>query len=246
VGKGKERIDRLLVARGLAETRSRAQALIEQGKVYVAGKLVDKASAQVATDLELQVAEHEAYVSRGGEKLAGALTDLGLSTQGLVVADIGASTGGFTDCVLRNGAERVYAIDVGHGQLHPALLRDARVVNIERTNARELRADSLPERVDLVVVDASFIGLGKLLPALVSLLKEGGRLLALVKPQFEVGPERVGKRGVVHDDELRQQALAQVIAAAAPLGLRALKSSDCKLPGPEGNREIFVLFAQQR
>jgi len=244
VAKGKDRIDRVLVARGLADTRSRAQSLLSAGKVRVRGQLVHRPATTVANDAEISIADDPGYVSRGGLKLAGALADLTLSPAGMVVADIGASTGGFTDCVLRNGALRVYALDVGHGQLHPSLRADPRVINLEGNNARELHADSLPERVGLVVVDASFIGLAKLLPALRTLLLPEGRILALVKPQFEVGPERVGKRGVVQDDGLRNEALAGVIAAAAELGLVCLRHAQCRLAGPEGNREIFALFGQ--
>ena len=239
----RERVDTLLVNRGLVASRTRARALIEAGKVYADGVQVSKASAPVSGSVELEVRDHEpAYVSRGGHKLAGALRDLSLDPAGLVVADIGASTGGFTDCVLRAGALRVYAVDVGHGQLAPALASDPRVVSIEHTNARYLSAQSLPERVDLVLVDASFISLTKLLPALATIMKPGARLLALVKPQFEVGPEHVGK-GVVWSDELRTQALQGVIESAREMGLSCAGHADSQLQGPEGNREIFALFS---
>ncbi|MDB4973093.1 MAG: binding methyltransferase FtsJ like protein [Myxococcaceae bacterium] len=239
----RERVDRLLVQRGLAPSRTRARALIEAGKVLADGAVVTRVSELFGPQVELAISglDHP-YVSRGGLKLAGALTDLALEVVGKVVADIGASTGGFTDCVLRNGARRVYALDVGTDQLHPSLRADARVVAREGINARHLTADSLPEPVDLVVVDASFISLTKLLPALVTLLAEGGQLLALVKPQFEVGPERVGRRGVVSDDGLRNEALEGVSAAARELGLTLLSNVDSRVPGPEGNREIFALF----
>jgi 23S rRNA (cytidine1920-2'-O)/16S rRNA (cytidine1409-2'-O)-methyltransferase len=184
------------------------------------------------------------YVSRGGLKLAGALEDLKLDPEQLVVADIGASTGGFTDCVLRAGARRVYAIDVGQAQLHESLRADPRVVSLEQVNARRLHEGSLPELVDLVLVDASFIGLAKLLPALVCLLAPGGRLLALVKPQFELGPERVGKHGVVRDDALRADALRAVVASAQTLDLVLAGQAECRIPGPRGNREIFALFTR--
>jgi 23S rRNA (cytidine1920-2'-O)/16S rRNA (cytidine1409-2'-O)-methyltransferase len=237
----------LLVERGLAPSRTRARALIEAGKVFAHGAQVARASELFAAEVVLTVsALDHPYVSRGGLKLAGALDDLVLDLQGLVIADIGASTGGFTDCALSRGAARVYAIDVGHGQLHPRLANDPRVIAREGVNARHLTQDSLPERVDLVLVDASFIGLGKLLPALVTLLAEHGRLLALVKPQFELGPEHVGARGVVSDDELRGQALEGVCAAAAEQGLRLLGHVDSRLAGPEGNREIFALFVRGR
>lgn len=197
----------------------------------------------LAVELTVTELDHP-YVSRGGVKLEGALVDLGVEVGGLVVADIGASTGGFTDCVLRRGARLVYAIDVGHDQLHPSLRADVRVISMEGVNARHLASDALPERVELVVVDASFISLAKLLPALVPLLAERGHLLALVKPQFEVGPDLVGARGVVSDEALRRQALRSVTAAAEALGLAYVASHDSRLPGPEGNREIFALFAR--
>jgi 23S rRNA (cytidine1920-2'-O)/16S rRNA (cytidine1409-2'-O)-methyltransferase len=241
----KERVDTLLVARGLVTSRTRARTLIEAGKVYADGVQVNKASAPVAAEVTLEVRDHEpSYVSRGGHKLAGALQDLALDPAGLVVADIGASTGGFSDCVLQKGARRVYAVDVGHGQLAPALAHDPRVVSIEHTNARYLTRESLPEPVDLVLVDASFISLTKLLSALVTIMTPSARLLALVKPQFEVGAEHVGK-GVVWSDELRAQALQGVIASARELQLECTGHTDSRLPGPEGNREIFALFVRK-
>jgi 23S rRNA (cytidine1920-2'-O)/16S rRNA (cytidine1409-2'-O)-methyltransferase len=236
----RERADRLLVARGLAPSRTRARALIEAGKVFVEGTPVKSASELLAPDASLTTELDHPYVSRGGLKLQGALDDLSVAVRALVVADIGASTGGFTDCVLQRGASRVYAIDVGHDQLHEKLRTDARVIAQEGVNARELR--SLPEPIDLVVVDASFISLTKLLPALTALLRAGGRLLALVKPQFEVGPSNLGKRGVVSDDALRERALQDVVACATTLDLRFVASADSRVEGPEGNREIFALF----
>ncbi len=243
----KQRVDLLLVSRGLVTSRARAQALISAGKVLAAGQVVKRASDRVeqATELTLIEADHP-YVSRGGLKLEGALHDLNVDVRGLSVADVGASTGGFTDCVLRHGAVRVYAIDVGHEQLDPLLRADPRVVCMEGVNARHIRADTLPEAVALVVVDASFISLTKLLAALVSLLTPEGRVLALVKPQFEVGKAQVSKRGVVRDDALRAQALDGVVQAARELGLSLEGHVDCRLEGPEGNREIFALFSRLR
>jgi 23S rRNA (cytidine1920-2'-O)/16S rRNA (cytidine1409-2'-O)-methyltransferase len=238
----RDRIDRLLVARGLVPSRARARSLIEAGKVSVAGVVLRQAGDLVDPAASILLEPDHPYESRGGLKLEGALRDLALDPNAAVAADIGASTGGFTDCLLRHGAARVYALDVGHEQLHPSLRGDARVVAMEGINARHLEPGSLPERVDWVVVDASFISLTKLLPALVLLLRPHGRLLALVKPQFEVGPTRVGKRGVVADDALRAEALAQVVQAGQALGLVAERHADCRLPGPEGNREIFVSF----
>jgi 23S rRNA (cytidine1920-2'-O)/16S rRNA (cytidine1409-2'-O)-methyltransferase len=242
----RERIDRLLVDRGLAPSRARARALIEAGKVRAGGLSVLRASDMVPPDAVLEVEPDHPYVSRGGLKLEGALEDLTLEPRGWVAADIGASTGGFSDCLLRRGALRVYALDVGHGQLHPSLAADPRIISMEGINARHLAPEALPELVNLVVVDASFISLTKLLTPLVPLLKADGYLLALVKPQFEVGPARVGKRGVVSDDALRAEALAQVVEAAACAGLLARGHADSRLSGPEGNREIFVLFERRK
>jgi 23S rRNA (cytidine1920-2'-O)/16S rRNA (cytidine1409-2'-O)-methyltransferase len=241
----RDRLDKLLVARGLTESRARAQALIESGRVRVAGVVVDKPSTLLAQDVALELEPEHGYVSRGGLKLEGALSDLGLSVRDACIADIGASTGGFTDCVLSHGARRVYAVDVGHGQLHEKLRADPRVVALEGVNARGLSRDSLPELVDLVLVDASFIGLAKLLPALVTLLAPAGQLLALVKPQFEVGASNVGKRGVVRDDALRQHAVDEVAAVAGGLGFDKRAQADCRLHGPEGNREVFLLLARR-
>lgn len=243
----KHRADKLLVDRALAPSRTRARALIEAGKVSANGVVVARPSDLLEVDCDLTISELDhPFVSRGGLKLDGALTDLTVDVRDLVVADIGASTGGFTDCVLRRGAARVYAIDVGHDQLHSSLRTDPRVVSREGVNARHLTADSLPEPVNLVLVDASFISLEKLLPALVQLLAADGRLLALVKPQFEVGPEHVGRRGVVADDALRLRALESVTAAAVAVGLSFIASADSRLPGPEGNREIFALYARMQ
>jgi 23S rRNA (cytidine1920-2'-O)/16S rRNA (cytidine1409-2'-O)-methyltransferase len=246
----RERVDVLLVARGLAASREKARALVLAGAVYVGERRVDKAGETVPRDATLAVRgrDHE-YVSRGGVKLAGALdafergpagTEEGLRVAGAVCADFGASTGGFTDCLLRRGAARVYAIDVGFGQLHARLRADPRVVVMERTNARALAAGSLPEPLDLVVIDASFISLGKLLPSAHALLRDGGDCVPMVKPQFEVGRGRVGKRGVVRDPATRAEAIARVAEAARALGFVERGRVDSVLPGPEGNVEAFL------
>ena len=236
----KQRVDVLLVERGFAPSRERARALVMAGKVFVGEQRVEKAGDRLALDAALQLrGEDQPYVSRGGVKLAGALDALGVDPRGLVVADFGASTGGFTDCVLQRGATRVYAIDVGRGQLHEKLRKDARVIVMERTNARELGAASLPERADLVVIDASFIGLAKLLPAAIAILAAAGEILAMVKPQFEVGPKGV-KKGVVRDPVLRAAAIAEVEAQARALGLEVRGRADSVLAGPEGNLEAFL------
>jgi 23S rRNA (cytidine1920-2'-O)/16S rRNA (cytidine1409-2'-O)-methyltransferase len=210
------------------------------GKVFVGERRVEKAGDLLAAEVVLDVRGDDLpYVSRGGVKLAGALDALGVDPRGLVVADFGASTGGFTDCVLQRGATRVYAIDVGRGQLHEKLRQDPRVVSMERTNARALSAASLPERVGLVVIDASFIGLSKLLPAAIAILAGGGEILAMVKPQFEVGPKGL-KKGVVRDAELRAGAIAGVEAQAIALGLEVRGRCDSVLAGPDGNVEAFL------
>jgi 23S rRNA (cytidine1920-2'-O)/16S rRNA (cytidine1409-2'-O)-methyltransferase len=238
------RADQRLVELGLAESRSKAQACILAGQVFLGDARIEKAGQAVDPEAQLTLkGPPHPYVSRGGVKLEGALDDLGVDVTGLVVADFGASTGGFTDCVLQRGAARVYAIDVGYGQLHHRLRTDDRVVVMERTNARHLEA--LPEPVDLVVIDASFIGIGKLLPAAVAVLGEAGRVLGMVKPQFEVGREGLDK-GVVRDGELRRQAIDRASEEAAALHLSEEGRVDSRLAGPEGNVEAFVSWALKR
>ncbi len=236
----KQRADLLLVERGLVESRARAQALVLAGKVFTGTRRVEKAGERLAVDAPLEVrGPDHPYVSRGGVKLAGALDAFGLDPAGLVVADFGASTGGFTDCVLQRGAARVYAIDVGYGQLHEKLRQDPRVVSMERTNARHLTREDLPEPVDLVVIDASFISLALLLPAASRILKPDGQVVAMVKPQFEAGREQV-KKGVVRDPAAREAAVDAVARSASALGLRELARADSVLPGPDGNVEAFL------
>lgn len=242
----KQRVDQLLVERGLATSRERARALVLAGKVYVGERRVEKAGDLLPLDVALALrGEDLRYVSRGGVKLEGALDALGIDPSGLVCADFGASTGGFTDCLLQRGAARVYAIDVGYGQLHEKLARDARVVVLDRTNARHLDAGSLPEPIDLVVIDASFIGMEKLLPAARAVLRAplegraGGRLLAMIKPQFEVGAENL-RKGVVRDPAVREAAITRVTGAARAMGFEVEAVRDSVLPGPDGNLEAFL------
>lgn len=235
------RADQLLVELGLAPTRSKAQALLLAGRVYANQQRVDKAGTLLPIDCPLEVRGRARFVSRGGDKLDGALLDLGVAVAGWVAADVGASTGGFTDCLLKHGARRVYAIDVGKGQLAHELRSDPRVVTMEGVNARHLTAGSLPEPVELVVIDASFISLAKLLPAARTLLAPRGRILALIKPQFEVGRQAASKgRGVVRDPELRQSAVDSVIRAVLDAGFRVLGDAPCRVRGPKGNLEHFV------
>jgi 23S rRNA (cytidine1920-2'-O)/16S rRNA (cytidine1409-2'-O)-methyltransferase len=229
----KKRLDVLLVERGLAETRSQAQALVLAGLV----RGFDKAGTQVDEAVELEVERPPRFVSRGGEKLAHALEQLGVDPAGRDCLDVGASTGGFTDCLLQNGAARVIALDVGYGQLHPRLRDDPRVVVLERTNAREV--SELPFVPELVVCDVSFISVRTALPPLLRLAVGGWEALVLVKPQFEAGRAEVPK-GVVRDPAVRRRVLAEVCVAAAGWGARVAGIVDSGLPGPKGNREFIV------
>lgn len=237
----KERIDVLLVERGLAPTRTKAQALILAGQVVVDDQRVDKPGTRVSVEAELRLkGEVLPFVSRGGLKLAGALDHFQLEVKGAVAADIGASTGGFTDCLLQRGAVRVHAIDVGHAQLHEKLRQDPRVISKEGVNARQLTDDDLPEPVDVVVIDVSFISLTLVLPSVLTKLKAGGLLVALVKPQFEVGPEHVEKGGVVRDLAARQASIDKIRAFVKAAGLEELGVIDSSIAGPAGNVEALL------
>lgn len=238
----KERLDVLLVERGLAPTRAKAQALVLAGQVVVDDRRVDKPGTRVAREAVLRLkGEVLRYVSRGGLKLEAALDRFGLDVTGALCADIGASTGGFTDCLLQRGAAKVYAIDVGTAQLHEKLRQDPRVISREGVNARQLPDDALPEPVQLVVVDVSFISLTLVLPSVLRRLGPGGRLVALVKPQFEAGPEQVEKGGVVRDDAVRAACLEAVSACVRGEGLEVVGALDSPVHGPSGNREILLV-----
>lgn len=238
----KERVDVLVVERGLAESRTKAQALILAGQVVVDDQRVDKPGSLVPVEAELRLkGEILPYVSRGGLKLKAAIDRFGLDVQGKVGADIGASTGGFTDCLLQHGAVRVHAIDVGYGQLHEKLRKDPRVRSRERVNARYLTDEDLPEKVGVVVIDVSFISLTQVLPSVLTFLEPGGLLAALVKPQFEVGPDRVGKGGVVRDPAARQDAIDTVTAFVRDQGLTVRGVMDSPVPGPAGNVEALLV-----
>lgn len=238
----KERVDVLLVDRGLVDTRARAQALVLAGEVFSGDRRIDKPGEKLADDAPLRVRDLQKYVSRGGLKLEGALDDFSFSPAGLVVADLGASTGGFTDCVLQRGATKVYAIDVGHGQLAQKLRLDPRVVVREGTNARHLTPEDVDGGVDLVVVDASFISLEKLLSACAAITKTEGHLLALIKPQFEVGREEATRGGgVIRDPIVRRAAIDRVVGSVRGEGYEILGDHACRVPGPKGNVEHFVL-----
>jgi 23S rRNA (cytidine1920-2'-O)/16S rRNA (cytidine1409-2'-O)-methyltransferase len=232
------RLDELLVERGIVESRSQAQRLIMAGKVLVAGQVVDKAGKKVPSDVPLEMKSLMPYVSRGGLKLQAALEAFGVDPKGWVCADVGASTGGFTDCLLTRGATRVYAIDVGYGQLAWSLRTDPRVVTIERTNIRFLEV--LPERVSLATVDVSFIALRLVLPRVARLLVDSGQGIVLIKPQFEVGRELVGKGGVVRDPRLHRLAVTQVLSEAAEIGFAAMGLIRSPITGPAGNVEFLA------
>jgi 23S rRNA (cytidine1920-2'-O)/16S rRNA (cytidine1409-2'-O)-methyltransferase len=239
----RQRLDLLMVERGLAESRTRAQALIMAGAVVVGEARVDKAGAQVDPEASVRIKDGAAplrWVSRGAQKLLRALEVFPIDPRGKTCADLGASTGGFTDVLLQHGAARVYAVDVGYGQLHPKLRGDPRVVVRERENARLLTAEALGEPVDLVVGDLSFISLRLVLPAVRALLKPGGQAALLVKPQFEVGKGEVGKGGVVRDDAKRRSALEAVAEAARALGFEVLGHAESPIEGPAGNREWLL------
>jgi 23S rRNA (cytidine1920-2'-O)/16S rRNA (cytidine1409-2'-O)-methyltransferase len=234
------RLDELLVLRGLAESRSQAQRLLMAGQVKVAGQVVDKAGKQVAADVAVEVKSRLPYVSRGGLKLEAALDAFGLDPAGRICADIGASTGGFTDCLLQRGAARIYAIDVGYGQLAWSLRTDRRVVVVERVNVRFL--EELPERMGLVTVDVSFISLRLVLPRVATMLVPSGQTIALIKPQFEVGKKLVGKGGVVRDPQLHRLAIEQVLTAAENIGFATLGLIRSPIRGPAGNVEFLTLL----
>ncbi len=243
----KRRLDELLVERGLAENRTRAQALILAGLVFDRdGRRHDKAGKALPDDAELEVrGKDHPWVSRGGVKLAHGLDRFAVDAKDLVSLDVGASTGGFTDVLLSRGVARVYAVDVGHGQLAWKLREDPRVVVMERVNARHLTGAEIPEPIDLVVCDASFIPLHVVLVAPLALARPGARLLALIKPQFEVGPDRVGKGGIVRDSALHQEVCEAVRRWLEERGWRVLGLEDSPITGTDGNRE-FLIAAEKR
>jgi 23S rRNA (cytidine1920-2'-O)/16S rRNA (cytidine1409-2'-O)-methyltransferase len=237
----KERLDRLLARRALFASREQARRAIMAGRVRVEGRLADKPGTPVPVTAEIVVVgPPRRYVSRGGEKLEHALDHFAIEPQGWICLDVGASTGGFTDCLLQRGARRVYAVDVGRGQLDHGLRQDPRVVVMEGVNARYLEPDALPEPVRLVTVDVSFISLAKLVPALCPLLAPGGLLLPLIKPQFEVGRREVGKGGVVRDEAVRTRVIEQVAADLAAIGFELRGIVDSPVRGAKGNREAFA------
>ena len=242
----KRRADQLLVEQGLAESRTKAQALILAGLVSCSGRRIDKPGEQLAADMALALKERDhPWVSRGGVKLAAALDHFRITVDGHVALDIGASTGGFTEVLLSRGAKRVYAVDVGHGQLAWKLRQDPRVVVRERLNARCLKRGDIPEPLDTITCDASFISVATVLPAPLALAAEKAQLVALIKPQFEAGPERVGKGGVVRDPAIHRQVCERAAAwVAAQPGWSVIGIIESPILGPEGNRE-FLLYARR-
>lgn len=243
----KKRVDVLMVEQGLAESRQKAQAIIMAGAVFAGEKRCDKAGLTLDEDTVLSVrGQTLRYVSRGGLKLEKAMQCFPITLDQKVAADIGASTGGFTDCMLQNGASRVYAVDVGYGQLAWSLRSDPRVICLERTNARYLSAEQIPERLDFASIDVSFISLKLILPALRALMKESGQVAALIKPQFEAGREKVGKKGVVRDPEVHLEVLEHFLEHARESGFTVKGIDFSPIRGPEGNIEYLgFLCAQQ-
>jgi 23S rRNA (cytidine1920-2'-O)/16S rRNA (cytidine1409-2'-O)-methyltransferase len=238
----KERLDQLLVQRGLAESRAKAQALVLAGLVWSGDKRLDKPGQSLTADAVLEVrGKPHPWASRGGIKLSHALAHFSIDPSGGICLDIGASTGGFTDVLLQAGAAKVYAVDVGHGQLDWRLRQDSRVVVLERTNARHLTRVEVLDSIELIVCDASFIGLRTVLPASLALAAPGARLIALIKPQFEVGPERVGKGGVVRDPALHAEVCERIVKwLGAQAGWHVLGVVESPITGPEGNKEFLI------
>jgi 23S rRNA (cytidine1920-2'-O)/16S rRNA (cytidine1409-2'-O)-methyltransferase len=238
----KERLDQLLVQRGLTESREQARRLIRAGGVLAGGQLASKPGHTFDAGIEICLKEQPRFVSRGGEKLEAAFASFGLAVEGCVCVDVGASTGGFTDCLLQHGAARVYAVDVGRGQLHWKLRNDARVVVMEKCNARYLQAGDIPEAFQVIVSDVSFISLTKVLPPVVSMLDAGGDVVALIKPQFEAGREQVGKGGVVRDEKIRLEVVANIRSFCEDeLQLICKGIEESPVRGPAGNVE-FVSY----
>ncbi|ATW24058.1 TlyA family RNA methyltransferase [Candidatus Formimonas warabiya] len=239
----KDRLDTLLTEKGFFPSRERAKAAIMAGLILVNGEKIDKAGTKVDFEADIQIkGSGLKYVSRGGLKLEKAILCFHLDFTEKIIADIGASTGGFTDCALQNGASKVFAVDVGYGQLDWKLRQDPRVVVLERVNARYLTAGEITEAVDMITIDASFISLGKILPAVKEFLREDGCIVALIKPQFEAGREKVGKKGVVRDPAIHKEVIIQVLAVARDNALFCRGLTFSPITGPEGNIEYLALF----
>ncbi|HIZ78321.1 MAG TPA: TlyA family RNA methyltransferase [Candidatus Lachnoclostridium stercorigallinarum] len=240
----KERLDVLMVNRGLAQSREKAKAIIMSGIVYVDGQKEDKAGSSFEDTVKIEVRGHTlAYVSRGGLKLEKAMTHFGVRLEGKVCMDVGASTGGFTDCMLQNGAVKVYSVDVGHGQLDWKLRNDPRVVCMEKTNIRYVKPEDIEDRLDFASIDVSFISLTKVLGPVKALLKEDGQVVCLIKPQFEAGREKVGKKGVVREKSTHLEVIRMVMEFAEGIGFEVLNLEFSPIKGPEGNIE-YLLYLQ--
>ena len=241
---GRDRLDRALVLRGLAESREQAGRLILSGNVRVDGMPVDKQARLVPLEAKIEiVGKGEPYVSRGGRKLEAALDGFHIDPRGLIAMDVGASTGGFTDCLLQRGVQRVYAVDVGYGQLDWRIRQDPRVVVLDRQNIRYLATSAVPDAIDVAVIDVSFISLTLVLPAVLPFLRRPAWVIALIKPQFEVGRGQVGRGGIVRDDTQRQAASERIVASAEQHGLASLGVLDSPVHGQKGNREILAGFS---
>lgn len=246
VRRGEEdRLDKVLVKRGLVSSRERARAFIIEGKVWVNGKRVEKSGVRVGADAVVEVKGGElSYVSRGGAKLERALAHWGVEVSGKIFLDVGVSTGGFTDCLLQQGAAKVYAVDVGYGQLAWKLRCDERVINLERSNIRYLSKEKFEDELDGAVIDVSFISLKKVIPKVVELIKKGGKIIALIKPQFEVGKGEVGKGGVVKDARKHREVIDEISSFALSLALQVIGVLESPLLGPKGNKEFFIYLSK--
>lgn len=239
----KDRLDHLLVTQSLAQSRDAAARMILAGEVKVNGAVVDKPAKAISVDAAIEVLQQGSrFVSRGGDKLAAALDACSIAPRGVICLDVGCSTGGFTDCLLQRGAARVYAVDVGYGQFDWRLRQDPRVVLIERTNIRYIDRLTIPESVGFVAIDVSFISLTKVLPPLIQFLSPGAVVIALVKPQFEVGKGQVGRGGIVREEAQRQEVLQRILSFATEVGLQTIKTLDCPIRGKKGNHEILAIF----
>lgn len=243
IRRGRDRCDYVLTVQGFAQSRDAAVRMILAGQVKSNGAIVDKPSRMIPTDAVIEIiGGSRPFVSRGGEKLMAALDASSIAPQGMICLDVGCSTGGFTDCLLQRGAGRVYAVDVGYGQFDWRLRQDPRVVLIERTNIRYISPSAIPEPVDLVVIDVSFISLTKVLPPIMQFLRFPARVVTLIKPQFEVGKGQVGRGGVVRDDTQRAEAVQRVVRFAEEIGLRAVRTVVSPIKGKKGNQEILAIF----
>jgi 23S rRNA (cytidine1920-2'-O)/16S rRNA (cytidine1409-2'-O)-methyltransferase len=236
----KERLDKVLFEKGLAESREKAKALIISGSVMVNGIIVDKAGTQIRHDADLTLTEKMPYVSRGGLKLAHAIQEFTPSLQDKVAMDIGASTGGFTDCLLQYGVRKVYAVDVGYGQIDLKLRNDSRVVVLEKTNIRYLERDAVPDEIDIATIDVSFISLLKVIPKAMDFLKSQGEIIALIKPQFEAERKQIGKGGVVKNEVVRLEVVENIKSAFGKMGLTVLGTTTSPIKGPKGNVEYLI------